>query len=325
MKKGENITIINTKLETSNYDEEYIIDNIQIDDCKGNNIDLIDLPKVSFAIPTLNNEETLDKCLKSIIDQEYPNIEIIIVDGNSKDRTIEIAKKYTNKIFFDDGKLGSARQTGVEHSTGQVLALFDSDIIIPHKKWLKNAIQFFNYNNKVSTVWPLNIAPPDGSLTMRLFLNHWKVIIEDRIKNKRGLFGGGNSLFLRKYIDEIGGIDGSLHWGEDFDWAQKLKDHGYQVVFIRDHLYHDTMRSLKIFAKKQFVGAKTFTVTSFQLMNLSKTDVFYEQVILGIKGMIRGLIGKRDVSWLLFPMFVIIRVIAYSYTYVKNAFITLGR
>lgn len=317
--------MIDTKSETSNCNEEYIIDSIRIDDYSGNNIDLIDLPKISFAIPTLNNEETLDKCLKSIIDQEYPNIEIIIVDGNSKDRTIEIAKKYTNKIFFDDGKLGSARQTGVEHSTGQILALFDSDIIIPHKKWLKNAIKFFNYNNKVSTVWPLNIAPPYGSLTMRLFLNHWKVIIEDRIKNKRGLFGGGNSLFLRKYIDEIGGIDRSLHWGEDFDWAQKLKDHGYKVVFIHDPLYHDTMRSLKIFAKKQFVGAKTFTVTGFQLMKLSGSDVFYEQIILGTKGMVKGLVVGRDISWLLFPMFVLIRAIAYSYTYAKGVFISWSR
>ncbi|MCD6099026.1 MAG: hypothetical protein J7K33_00425, partial [Candidatus Marinimicrobia bacterium] len=98
----------------------------------------------------------------------------------------------------------------------------------------------------------------------------------------------------------------------------KLKDHGYQVVYIRDPLYHDTMRSLKEFARKQFTGAKTFTRTGFQLMNLSSRDVFYEQVILGTRGMIKGLIKDRDVSWLLFPLFVLIRGAAYGYTYVKN-------
>lgn len=132
------------------------------------------------------------------------------------------------------------------------------------------------------------------------------------------MFGGGNALFLRKCIEEIGGINSSLHWGEDFDWAQKLKDCGYQVVFIRDPLYHDTMRSLKIFARKQFTGAKTFTATGFQLMNLSSRDVFYEQVILGMKGMITGLIIDRDASWLLFPIIVFIRMVAYGYTYAKN-------
>lgn len=308
--------LINTKSERKN--EDYIIIEPSPDMFSSDTIDFDNPPRISFCIPTLNNEDTLDKCLNSIVNQDYPDFEIIIVDGYSKDKTIEIAKRYTDKIYFDEGMLGSARQTSIEHSTGQILALFDSDIIIPHKNWLINAIKYFNYSNKVSTIWPMNIAPPDGSLTMRLFLNHWKVIIEDRIKKKRGLYGGGNALFLRKSIEEIGGINTSLHWGEDFDWAQKLKDRGYQVVFVRDPLYHDTMRSLKQFARKQFTGAKTFTRTGFQLMNLSARAVFYEQVILGTKGMIKGLIVDRDASWLLFPLFVVIKGVAYGYTYVKN-------
>jgi hypothetical protein len=119
-------------------------------------------------------------------------------------------------------------------------------------------------------------------------------------------------------LEEIGGIDKSLHWGEDFDWAKKLKDHGYQVVFITDPLYHDTMSSVKEFAKKQFTGARTFTETGFQLMNLSQKDVFREQVILGLKGMMNGVVKEKDTAWLLFPLLVFIRGTAYGYTYLKN-------
>lgn len=281
----------------------------------GSIIDLNNLPKVSFCIPTLNNENTIEECLSSIANQDYPSIEIIVVDGYSKDKTVEIAKNYTDKIIFDSGPLGSARQTGVEMATGKILALFDSDIIIPHKNWLRNAVECFNYDDRVSTVWPENIAPPDGGLVVRLYLNHWKLIIEDRIKKRRGLYGGGNALFLRRAIEEIGGVSRSLHWGEDFDWAQKLKDRGYKVVYIHDPLYHDTMPSLKVFAKKQFTGAKTFTKTGFQLMNLSPYEVFYEQVVLGVKGMFRGLIVERDPSWCLYPVFVFLRGLAYGYTY----------
>jgi glycosyltransferase involved in cell wall biosynthesis len=289
-----------------------------------NTINLDELPKISFCIPTLNNEDTLDRCLKSIVEQEYSDIEIIIVDGNSKDRTIEIAKKYTDKIYYDTGTLGSARQTSIEKSSGEILALFDSDIYIPHKKWLINAVKCFNYGTKISTVWPVNIAPPGGSLTVRLYFNHWRLIIEDRINKRRGLYGGGNALFSRKYLEEIGGISRSLHWGEDFDWAQKLKDIECKVVYIQDPLYHDTMQSLNEFAKKQFTGAKTFTVTGFGLMNLSFMDVFYEQVVLGIKGMIKGILFDHDISWLLFPAFLIVRVIAYLSTYFKNNLQNLG-
>lgn len=281
-------------------------------------IDYNNLPRVSFCIPTFNNEDTLENCLASINNQEYPDVEIVIVDGHSNDKTIEIAKRYTSKIYFDDGKLGSARQTSVEHSTGQIVALFDSDIIIPHKKWLVNAIRYFNYNNKISTVWPMNNPPPNSSITAKFFFNQWKIIMDDRIEKGRGVFGGGNALFIKKYLEEIGGIDKSLHWGEDFDWAQKLKHLGCQVVIIEDPLYHDTMRSLGKFVRKQFTGAKTFTVTGFQLMGLTSKDIFYEQFVLGAKYMIKGLIKDKDVSWFLFPLFVLIRSTVYSYLYIKN-------
>jgi glycosyltransferase involved in cell wall biosynthesis len=312
------MSTVNASSDFTNLIDEYIVVDPSIDKLNKGLIDFENLPKVSFAVPTLNNEDTLDKCLKSIINQEYPEIEIIIVDGHSKDRTIEIAKKYTDKIYYDTGTLGSARQTSVEKSSGEIIALFDSDIYIPHRKWLINAVKYFNYDAKVSTVWPVNTAPPGGSLTVRLYFNHWKLVIEDRINKKRGLYGGGNSLFLRKYLEEIGGISKSLHWGEDFDWAQKLKDIGCKVVYIRDPLYHDTMQSLDEFTKKQFTGAKTFTVTGFGLMNLSFWDVFYEQVVLGIKGMIKGLLFDHETSWLLFPMFLIVRVIAYSSIYLQK-------
>src|SRR5665647_2784039 len=89
-------------------------------------------PLVSFCIPTLNSEKTIDQCLKSIINQEYPNIGIVIVDGGSSDGTVEVARQYTNNVFFDQGTLGSARQTAMDHAAGEVLAIFDDDIVIPH-------------------------------------------------------------------------------------------------------------------------------------------------------------------------------------------------
>jgi glycosyltransferase involved in cell wall biosynthesis len=298
---------------------EYIVVNPKISDFTGNTINFDKPPLVSFCIPTLNNEETLENCLKSIVNQNYPQKEIIIIDGNSKDETINIAKKYANKIVYDSGTYGSACQTGVDHSTGQIIALFDSDIIIPHKEWLKNAIQNFNFDNKISSVWPLYIAPPNSPKVEYLYQTklYW-LLMKDRIQNNRSVFGGGNTLFLKRCLIEIGGINRSIHWGADFDWAMKLKDHGYKVVFIDDPLYHDTMRTLKQFYKKQFVGAKTFTQSGFGLMGLSKKDVFYENFILGMKGMVHGLIIERDISWFYYPVFLGIRILAYSVIFCKS-------
>jgi glycosyltransferase involved in cell wall biosynthesis len=308
---------VTTSTKNRGENDEYIVMEPSPNTLNGNEINLGNLPKVSFCIPTYNNERTLDRCLESIINQEYPNIEIIIVDGHSKDKTIEIASRYTDKIYFEDGTLGSARQTSIEHATAPVLAIFDSDIYIPHNRWLINAIKYFNYCDRVSTVWPVNVAPPNASLITRLYFNYWRVVEEDRIKNYRGLFGGGCALFLKKCFEEIGGIDRSIHWGEDYYWMGKFRDRGYKVVFIEDPLYHDTMRSLKEFTKKQLMGANTFTKSGFGFMGLSTVDVFYENAILGFKCMINGLIKDKDSSWLLYPLFVGIRVFSYVYTYLR--------
>jgi|WetSurMetagenome_2_1015567.scaffolds.fasta_scaffold08789_5 glycosyltransferase involved in cell wall biosynthesis len=297
---------------------DYIIINPPDDTLTAEIINLNELPFVSFCIPTKNNEDTIENCLKSVISQNYPKIEIIIIDGYSSDKTIEIAKKYTDKIFYDSNGYGSACQIGVEKSTGLIIASIDSDIVIPHKNWLKNAVKFFNYSNDVCTIWPKNVAPPDSSLTTQLYFNIWRVTIEDRIKHGRSFFGGGNSLFLKKCFLAIGGVDPCIHWGADFDWARKFKNRGYKVVFSTDPLYHDTMRTLREFYKKQFLGAKTFTNTGFGMMGLSNRDIFYENFILGIKCMFRGIIVERDRSWILYPVFLTIRIIAYSATIVRN-------
>ena len=306
------MSIQNTDISTN---DEYVINNPpynkMIKNVCAKNSPII----VSFCIPTYNNEDTLEACISSIKRQDYPFIEIIIIDGGSKDRTIEIANKYSVKILRDTGTYGSAIKTGIENSKGEILALFDSDIIFPHEQWISNAVKYFDYNEKVSTVWPLNIPKPDGNMTQKLYLNHWKIIIDDRIINNRGIAGGGNSLFLRKCIDSVGGINGNIHWGADFDWAKRLKDAGYSVVYITDPIIHDTMRSFSKYAKKQFVGAKTFTETGFEIMGLSLMDVIREQYVLGFLGMIKGLFKDNNSSWLIYPIYIATRNISYSYTY----------
>jgi glycosyltransferase involved in cell wall biosynthesis len=305
------------------FDNTYIICNPSQQNFQGDQINLQNLPKVSFCIPTFNSEETIERCLSSIISQNYPYLEIIIVDGYSTDNTVNIVKKFTDKIFFEKGLVGFARQKSIQEADGEIVAVFDSDIIIPHENWLRNAVKYFNYRNNVSTVWPLLVAPPNASKIAKLYqTNLHKILIYNRMKNNKGLFGGGTSLIVRKYLIEIGGINTSLHWGEDFDWAKKLKDNGYSVVFISDPIYHDTMRTLQQFYTKQFAGAKTFTQTGFGIMGLSIKDIFYEIFFLGCKGMVHGLIIERDTSWLYYPVFVFIRILAYSSLFIKN---TLSR
>ncbi|MGB9937079.1 MAG: glycosyltransferase family 2 protein [Methanobacterium sp.] len=91
-------------------------------------------PRVSIIIPTLNSEKTLKKCLESIVNQSYPNYEIIIVDGGSEDKTCEIAEKFSaNVINVNIRSMSRQTNIGIINSKGDYVYRVDSDVILDHK------------------------------------------------------------------------------------------------------------------------------------------------------------------------------------------------
>lgn len=100
--------------------------------------------KVSFVIPTLNEESRLRACLDSIKMQDYPNeyTEIIIADGGSTDKTIEIADEYNVRVFDNPLKTSeSGKVVGVRNSTGEIICFVDADNVIPNRDWLGKIVE----------------------------------------------------------------------------------------------------------------------------------------------------------------------------------------
>ncbi|GAI35389.1 unnamed protein product, partial [marine sediment metagenome] len=92
-----------------------------------------DKPLVSVTIPTRNSEDVIGGCLSSIKEQTYPNIETLVIDSNSTDRTREIAENFSAKFFSYGGKLLGARYEGFLRSQGDLILLLDSDQILEPK------------------------------------------------------------------------------------------------------------------------------------------------------------------------------------------------
>jgi len=113
------------------------------------------LPSVSVVIPTLNSENTLDSCLKSIRDQNYPRekIEVIIADGGSSDRTLEIAKSHgTESIVHNRLITGEAgKATGLRKARKEIVAFIDSDNILPSRDWLRRMIEPFKETDIIAS------------------------------------------------------------------------------------------------------------------------------------------------------------------------------
>ena len=101
-------------------------------------------PKISFIIPVYNTERYLETCINSIINQEYYNYEIILVDDGSKDGSGEIcdtfSREYANikTIHQKNGGSSEARNTGIKNSVGEYLLFVDSDDFIEKKFFDEN-------------------------------------------------------------------------------------------------------------------------------------------------------------------------------------------
>ena len=97
-------------------------------------------PLISFIIPTYNAEKYLDLCVRSISKQDYPKnrIEILVIDGGSKDNTLNIAKKHRTGILYNRKRIAEyGKAIAIKASKGDFFILMDSDNEIVEEDWLK--------------------------------------------------------------------------------------------------------------------------------------------------------------------------------------------
>jgi glycosyltransferase involved in cell wall biosynthesis len=157
--------------------------------------------------------------LDSIRLQNIPNLEVIVADANSTDRTREIAKKYGCKIV-EGGLPAKGRNMGVKESKGELLIFVDSDVILP-PNFLKNAVKEFNYK-KLDVAGTLqNPSPIQGKVRF-----NYKIIYS--LANQFMLVIKGVKphmqvcMFSKREIhDKINGFDEKIVYAEDSNYAER--------------------------------------------------------------------------------------------------------
>ena len=98
--------------------------------------------KFSVIIPTFNRAYCLERAIDSVLNQSFKDFELIIVDDGSTDDTVEVLKKYQNKISYIKTKnlgVSHARNVGIKKSRGEWIALLDSD-----DEWHENKLELQN-------------------------------------------------------------------------------------------------------------------------------------------------------------------------------------
>lgn len=122
-------------------------------------------PYVAFIIPTLNEEKRLESCLVSIAFQNYPQnkIQIIISDGGSKDKTLEIAKKFKCLILNNYKKLAEPGVSlGLQNSTSEINFILAADNILEGKNWIIKMLLPFE-DDSVIAAFPKQVSTKDDN------------------------------------------------------------------------------------------------------------------------------------------------------------------
>lgn len=188
--------------------------------------------KLSFVIPAHNEEAFIGNCLESIEKackgRSY-DVEIIVVNNASGDRTREVAQKFKSVRIVDEPRKGLtfARAAGFHASTGDLIANVDADNMI-NSRWVDFVLEEFGKDSELVAIsGPL--VYHDLSYTTRVFVRifylfAFVVYISNRFVFRVGsMIQGGNFVVRRSAIQKIGGFDTSItFYGEDADLARRL-------------------------------------------------------------------------------------------------------
>lgn len=199
-------------------------------------------PLVSFVIGVRNMEETIGTTIESILNQTYPNKEIIVINDGSDDNTEEIIKKYPVRII-NTNKLGisNARNLGYRNSNGDYVAFTDADCELD-PRWTEIILQKFN-DKKIGLIGGRTVFKTNDSYTSKYrnieFTKRYK-----NIANQDGFWAGGpGSMFKKEILNEIGGFNPNWVHGEDSEISLLIIEHGYKVYNESNAITYHTPES----------------------------------------------------------------------------------
>lgn len=199
--------------------------------------------KITVIVPVYNSQSTINKLMNALNKQTYPkkNIQIIFIDNGSTDNSVKLIKKFKQITLLSENRIQSsyvARNKGLAHAKGEIIAFTDSDCI-PSKNWLESGLKYlknqdadivagsveFIYNNKKSAVEIYDA------------LNHIRP--ESSVKEKKS--APTANLFSKKKLFEEIGYFPQVKSGGDFIWTKNAANKGKKILYCHEaKVFHPT-------------------------------------------------------------------------------------
>jgi glycosyltransferase involved in cell wall biosynthesis len=197
--------------------------------------------EITLGLCVKNSEKTIERCLRGIFNQNYSKdlIKLIIVDGKSKDKTIQIAKKLLSsddslaEFYSDEGKgLGTARQIVLDNACGKYIIWTDADAIIS-ENFAQSQVDFMEKNPKVAVATGMYCFKKDEKMTLpALLVSLGKCVGSNKFKKKqqRGLPPNDASVYRIEAARQVGGFDAGIKGAsEDEDIMLRMRRSGWLI------------------------------------------------------------------------------------------------
>jgi cellulose synthase/poly-beta-1,6-N-acetylglucosamine synthase-like glycosyltransferase len=209
-------------------------------------------PGVSIIVTTFNSEPTINECLHSILELDYPKylLEVIVVDGGSTDATIEQAKAYPVKVFYSQLNPPAAYNLVLTSAENEIIGLIDSDAKV-EKSWLRKLVKHLDEPKVAGASGTVETWNKD-KLVPRVIgyeLNYRYSRLPETVERVATM----NLLLKKKVTMEIGGFDEALPTQYDTDIGARLAKAGYKIAFDSEAIcYHFHRPTLQAFFKQQY-------------------------------------------------------------------------
>jgi len=197
-------------------------------------------PLISVIIPAFNEEKLIQRCLRSLVRQVYPNKELIVVDNKSTDNTHKMIAPYTYYYsHINIQGVSMAKNTGAKLAHGGILVFLDADCMAPQALLQGIHLAFLQgYNcGKVA-----DVRGDKGGWRAKLATRNW--LMNDKIHKITGYpaYGAGACMFCDKNLFfQIGGFNTELKASEDVNLMERMIKNG-KFKYITKNFYYTSMR-----------------------------------------------------------------------------------
>jgi glycosyltransferase involved in cell wall biosynthesis len=231
---------------------------------------------VSVVVTTKNEEWCIERCLKSIKEQTWENIEIIVVDNFSTDKTVEISTNYTTKVYRKGPERSAQRNFGlIEIASGAYAMYVDADMMLS-PTLVENCVRKLKAEGSVGLFIPETVLGSSYWCKVRRF--------------ERSFYDAtpidGTRFFNRNAIIEIGGFDQELFIkgsGEDWDLDKKLKQVGPLHYLDQGSVVYEGKWNLKNYIQEKGIAPNTskpmifHDESRFDLIKYIKKKTYYSK------------------------------------------------